>query len=375
MVKIQLETMSKFSRLLKKLYHDYTTPAGLTSQEKLYRAAIKKNPCITKRDIQLFLSGDATYTLHKPARIRYTTNKTKAKAVDHVWQADLTDLSNIAVYNDNIKFLLFVIDVYSRYLFITPLKNKKGTTVAEAFNSIFKSNNRIPGVLITDKGSEFISKEVQLLLKKYNIGYATTNSIHKASIAERVQRTIKMKMSKYFTLHNTHQYINILDDLVNAYNHSVHSTVCSSPYAISYDSVSPCNIKEDVIVNNKQMFNVGDHVRVSKAKTVFEKGYNQNWTIEIFTVSKIIHPRVSKNKVYMYKIKDLAGEEIIGRFYSEELQKVKYDPKKRFLIEKVISVVKDRNSRKKALVKWLGYSERFNSWIPYAELKKLKANI
>lgn len=361
--------MSKFDSILGKLYHDFKAPHGLSSQEKLYRAARKKECSIKRCDVQTFLSGDNTYTLHKPVRVRYPTNSTKAMDIDHVWQGDLTDLSTIAPYNDNIKFLLFMIDVYSRYLFIEPLQNKKGTTVATAINSIMKKSNRLPGMIITDKGSEFISKEVQELLKKYNIGHTTTNSFHKASVAERVQRTIKMRMTKYFTLHNTHRYINILDDLVNAYNQSVHSTICNTPYNIAYNSVIPCNIKNKSARSTKQAFKVGDHVRISKTKGIFEKGYEQGWSNEIFTISKVIDPHLSNNNVYMYKIKDLDKEEIKGRFYSEELQKVKYNSNKQFLIEKVIKVYKKRDGTKVALVKWFGYPNKFNSEVLYENLE------
>ena len=363
--------MSKFNSLLGNLYHDFRAPHGLSSQEKLYQSARKRVSSIKRRDVQLFLSGDDTYTLHKPVRVRYTTNKTRASDIDHVWQGDLTDLSSIAPYNDNIKFLLFMIDIYSRYLFIEPLPNKKGLTVATAINSIIRKNNRLPGLIITDKGSEFISKEVQELLKKYNIGYATTNSFHKASVAERVQRTIKMRMTKYFTLHNTHRYINILDDLVNAYNNSVHSTVCNTPYSIAYNSAIPCNIKNKIRRITKQIFKVGDHVRISKTKGIFEKGYEQGWSNEIFKISKVINPYLSNNNVYMYKIKDLDKEEIKGRFYSEELQKVKYIYNKKFMIEKVIRVYKKRNGQKVALVKWLGYPNKFNSEILYDNLESI----
>ena len=102
-------------------------------------------------------------------------------------------------------------------------------------------------------------------------------------------------------------------------------------------------------------FSVGDEVRISKKKKTFEKGYTTRWTEEIFTITKILN-----TKPVTYKIADLNGEEIKGTFYDPELQK---SSQQVFRIEKVIEKGKD-----KSLVKWKGYSDKFNSWVDNKDL-------
>ena len=110
-------------------------------------------------------------------------------------------------YNDGYTFLLLVIDTFSKYGYLIPLKNKKGETVANALKDIFKK--RKPGKLWTDKGKEFYNKDVKDLVELYS-----TENEEKSSIAERWVRTIKEKMWKYFTDNNTYKYIDVLPDLV-----------------------------------------------------------------------------------------------------------------------------------------------------------------
>jgi hypothetical protein len=115
----------------------------------------------------------------------------------------------------------------------------------------------------------------------------------------------------------------------------------------------------------KYKFKVGDKVRVSKLKNVFEKGYFPNWTLEIFTVSACI-PR----KPPVYRVKDAQGEEIQGTFYAEELQKVKVSDDELFVINEILDR-KKRNGVEQVLVSWRGYPKSMNSWIPASELVKL----
>ena len=140
-------------------------------------------------------------------------------------------------------------------------------------------------------------------------------------------------------------YFDVLDDTVNIYNNTVHKTIKMKPIHVTDDSYVECN--EDF--NKKDhKFKVGDHVRISKYKNIFAKGYDPNWLEEVFVVSKI------KNTVlWTYVIGGLSGEEITGSFYEKELQKTCQE---KFRIEKV-------RKGDKLYVKWKGYDNRFNSWI------------
>ena len=142
-------------------------------------------------------------------------------------------------------------------------------------------------------------------------------------------------------------YIDKLDDIVDEYDNTYHRTIKMKLIDVNDDTY----IHSEEEVNDKDpKFKVGDHVRISKYKNIFAKGYTPNWSEEVFVISKI------KNTVpWTYVINDLNGEEIIGTFYEKELQKTN---QKEFRIEKVIKRKGD-----KLYVKWKGYDNSFNSWI------------
>ena len=274
--------------------------------------------------------------------------------IDKIWAADLADMTALKDYNNDYTFLLLVIDTFSKYGWIIPLKNKQGKTVADAFKTIFKEG-RTPGKLWTDKGTEFKNMNVKKLIKIYS-----TENEEKSSIAERWIRTMKEKMFKYFTDNNTYKYIDVLPDLVEDYNNTVHSSTKLTPIEASkkkneltvWRNLYPDRYKTSRL-NPK--FSVGDEVRITKKKEVFEKGYTTRWTEEIFTIKEI-----RETNPITYKLEDLQGEEIKGTFYEPELQKTKQQI---YRIEKVIEKEKGRS-----FVKWKGYPEKFNSWVDNKDL-------
>ena len=142
-------------------------------------------------------------------------------------------------------------------------------------------------------------------------------------------------------------YFDVLDNIVNKYNNTVHRTIKMKPIDVTSDSYAEYNEDSNV---TKPKFKVGDHVRISKYKNIFAKGYTQNWSEEVFVVSKI------KDTVpWTYFISDLNGEPAAGRFYEKELQKTSQE---KFRIEKAII----RKSGK-LYCKWKGYDNSFNNWI------------
>ena len=275
--------------------------------------------------------------------------------IDKIWAADLADMTAFKDYNDGYTFLLLVIDIFSKYGWIVPLKNKKGETIVKALKDIFKESGRRPAKLWTDKGREFFNEDVKDLVELY----ATENE-EKSSIAERWIRTMKEKMFKYFTDNSTYTYIDVLPDLVEDYNNTVHSSTKLTPVEASKEenelkvwrNLYPDRYKTSRL-NPK--FSVGDEVRITKKKKVFEKGYTTRWTEEIFTIKEI-----RETNPITYKLEDLQGEEIKGTFYEPELQKTEQQV---FRIEKII-----KKEKGKSLVKWKGYSDKFNSWVDNKDL-------
>ena len=202
-----------------------------------------------------------------------------------------------------------------------------------------------------------------------NIHLYNTFNETKASIVERLIRTFKTKMWRYFTAKKTLRYIDMLSDLVYAYNHTVHRSIKTKPTLVSHeneDMIWQVLYGEDIVdvwsINYK--FKIGDQVRISKIKRKFEKGYLPNFSKEIFTVSKTLPRRPP-----VYKIKDYDGEELQGTFYEKELQRIiKHNDT--YEIEKILKK-RGKGKNVKYLVKWLGYRNKFNSWVSDSEIKHL----
>ena len=241
--------------------------------------------------------------------------------------------------NKGIRFLLCVIDFFSKYALVVPLKDKKSVSIVTAFQSILKqSNNRKPNKIWVDKGSEFYNVSFKKWLQDNDIVMYSTNNEGKSVVAERFIRTLKSKIYKHRTSISKNVYIDNLNDIVDKYNNTYHTTIRIKPIDVK-DNAYISTYKE---INNKDpKFKVGDRVRISKCKNIFAKGYTPNWSEEIFVIKKV------KNTVpWTYVINDLNGEEITGTFYEKKLQKTNQEE---FRIEKVIKRKND-----KIYVKWKG---------------------
>ena len=187
---------------------------------------------------------------------------------------------------------------------------------------------------------------------------------------ERFNRTLKTKMWRYFTHKNTYRYTNVLQTFLKAYNHTKHRSIGMAPVDVIYSNENDVHVKlygAPVLPSSmKYKFKVNDHVRISKYKHVFEKGYLPNWTIEIFTIAEQI-PRDPP----VYRIKDYQNTVIEGTFYEDELQKVGApSADATYVVEKILQR-KNKNGQDYMLVKWHGYPKSMNSWIPAQDLIQL----
>lgn len=266
-----------------------------------------------------------------------------------------------AKVNNGVKFLLMIIDTFSKYGWMEKLNTKTGKEVAEAFKRIFKE--RVPGKIWVDKGKEFYNKDVKALFDKHGIEMYSTENEEKSSVVERWNRTMKEKMFKYFSANNTRKYIDVLDRMLKQYNNTKHSTIRMTPVQASMkrneNKVWKNLYPDQPSVRKKPKFSVGDRVRIAKKKGTFEKGYTPRYTEEVFTVSAVQYTDPPT-----YKLDDWNGETLTGSWYGEELVESKQEV---FRIEKVL-----RKKGNKSLVKWYGYPEEFNSWIPTQDLLKLQ---
>ena len=290
--------------------------------------------------------------LLKPKRRRFRRRKVLAGGVDSIWTADLLDIHQYAHQNKGYKFILVVLDIFSRYAWARPLKNKSGKEVANAFKDIIEEVGRRPKKLWTDEGTEFYNTNVARVLNGIEL-YSTHNE-PKAAIAERFIRTLREKIETNYILTQSTVWYDILPELLREYNTSKHRTIKMTPVEArkpeNYYQVSTCF--KHAKVKNPPSFFVGDKVRISVQKKLFDKGATANWSEEIFKVKKV---RLDTDPV-VYELEDLAGEAVAGTFYKEQLQKTNQE------IYRVDRVLQRRGNE--VLVKWSGYPDQFNSWIP-----------
>ena len=229
--------------------------------------------------------------LHKPIIRKFEKRKVYSTFKDNIWGVDLADIQLLSKYNKGIRFLLCVIDIFS---------------IVKAFQNISKQSNSKPNKICVDKGSEFYNAYFKKWLRGNDIVMYSTHNEGKSVVAERFIKTLKSKTYKYMTSISKNVYIGKLDDIVDEYNNTYHTTIKMKPIDVK-DNTYINTSKE---INNKDpKFKVGDHVRISKYKNIFTKGYIPNWSEEVFVIKKV------KNTVpWTYVINDLNDEEIIGTF-------------------------------------------------------------
>lgn len=303
--------------------------------------------------------------IHKAARKNFIRRSVSLRGIDDLWQADLIDFQSLKKDNQGYKYILVVLDCFSKFSWAVPVKTKSKFEVSNAFNKILLSSNRTPINLQTDMGTEFYNNEFKNLTNHNKINHYSTYSIKKASIVERLIKTIKNKIYKYFSLNGSYKWIGKpLEDIVATYNNTLHRTTkykpinvnCSNEHEVRRN-ITTSQVKNNVLAKKNQL-SAGDLVRISKFKGGFEKGYTPNWSTEIFLIRK-----VNQSTPVTYVIEDLHKRPVLGTFYRQELQKTKCPDI--YLIEKVI-----RRKGTKLFVKWLGLPESENSWIEKRALLK-----
>lgn len=296
--------------------------------------------------------------LHQSARKTFPRREVITRFKDDLWQADLIDMQSHSKKNKGFKFILIIIDTFTKYVWTIALKNKSAKEVTRGMLNILKLNK--PKLLQTDNGTEFYNNQFQDLMRKYSIKHYSTYSSIKAGIVERVIRTIKNKMYTHFTATGSWNWYNSVDKLVHNYNNTVHRTISCTPLEARLNS-GVIRYKTFVQKNqNKQesKLKINDNVRISKYKHNFSKGYTPNWTTEIFTIAQVLN-----TNPITYQLKDSFNNIITGCFYKEEIRKTKFP--NTFLIERIL-----RKQKNKMYVKWLGYSNNFNSWININDIAK-----
>lgn len=295
--------------------------------------------------------------IHKAARKNFIRRSVILKGIDDLWQADLIDFQNLKCFNHGFSYILVVLDCFTKFTWTIPVKTKTKSEIANAFNNILVTTNRKPVNLQTDMGTEFYNVDFKKITSSNKINHYSSYSVKKASIVERIIKTLKHKLYKCFSLNGSYKWIGKpLESVVSAYNNTIHRITKHKPIDVNKSNQNTVmrNIKKSQITNFQSKISklaVGDLVRISKYKSTFEKGYTPNWSTELFFIKK-----VNSTKPITYVIKDLNNHLILGTFYAQELQKTTCP--NIYLIERIL-----RKKGSKLYVKWLGLPNSENSWI------------
>ena len=280
---------------------------------------------------------------------------------------DLMDVHRYSKVNRNYKYILVILDIFSRFAMAHPLQRKTGEEVTAALRHIFTKTGRKPTRIWSDDGKEFFNSKVQGLLHKYGITLYSSFNEPKASIAERFIRTLRRKMEMHYIITQSTVWYKALQGMIDEYNSEFHRSIGMSPnealkpenYAKVYEM--QYSKRSKIRQNKKSLLKIGDKVRISLHKRHFEKGSTANWSEEIFQIVEIM----KDYKPIVYKLEDLAGEEIHGGFYREQLQKTDQEIHR---IDRVIRKRKLADGTQESLVRWSGYSNKFDSWMPFNDV-------
>ena len=265
--------------------------------------------------------------LHSPIIKTYPRRKIITNYLDEIHSSDLAEM-HMNPCDHNYKFILVVIDNWSKYLWCIPLKSKSGETVSEAFKALYQTTQRIPKYIFCDHGKEYYNSNVRQVFNDLNINIYSTNNEPKAAIAERVIRTLKERIEPLLTeqeLQNKKKsWLSILPQVVRDYNTSYHSTIKMTPEQASKKESQQYLTKlyfelYSKRVKDKNDLRVGDYVRLYKWKNKFEKSSKYRWTKELFKIVEIV-----PTNPLVYKVCDENGQLIEGKFYRQELLKSKF---------------------------------------------------
>ena len=241
-----------------------------------------------KDKIRIFI--DEIYST--PPRKNFPTNKIVYNHIDEIWSIDLADFSDYKTSNNKgFRYIFFVIDNFSKYLWAIPLKNKYSQTITNDFSNILTTSKRKPLKIESDRGSEFYNSIFQDFLKSKNIHHYSRFTDKGPSIAERVIRTVRNLLKKPVFEKGKADWLSELPSVINQYNNTVHHSTKMKPIDASKKSngkIVYSNLQDKRKMLNPK-FKLGQLVRTADIKQVFSKGDSTNYSYKLYTITEVIH--------------------------------------------------------------------------------------
>ena len=251
---------------------------------------------MTQKNIKIFINE----IYSKPPKRNYITNKTDVYYIDDIWSLDILDLKDYGPENNRgYRYVLVIIDNFSKFGWTIPLKNKNAQTIKDSFENILISSKRKPNLIETDRGKEFYNNIFQDFLNKNNIKLYSRNSSFGAVFAERFNRTIRDLLKKIVFEQGDAKWIDILPTITKQYNNKVHSSTKLTPIQASLKKNEGFVYKNLLDKRNKikPKYEKGDLVRTADLKKTFSKGDTTNWSYKLYKITEIINDTIPVYKI------------------------------------------------------------------------------
>ena len=349
---------------IKKLYQDPQFPASFAGKHRFYNA-VKSTHADTKfKSIENELKKVDSYTLHKPVVKPQKYRRIYTKGIKYLFQIDLVDMTKFEKKNNGYRWIITIIDTFSKKAWAFKMKRKAAKSIMAVMVPFLRENK--PQKIEFDQGTEFYNGSFLNLLNKHKIKYFSVYSDRKCAIVERFNRTLKTRMYRSFTARGSHKWIDVLQDLVNGYNNTKHSSTKFAPNDVNDNNehIVRKNLYPKIKKELKHIiehFKEGQTVRISTKKSIFQKGYDQTYSYEVFTINE-----VKDTYPVTYGLQDYKGNLIDGSFYTNELQAVDVTDNI-WPIEKILNT-RIQGGKTEYFVKFQGYPEEANTWIPQEDL-------
>lgn len=340
-------------------------------------AAVARHFGISRHRAKTYLQGIESYGLHREYKQPKHYNPYYVHNRRKQVQGDLIDIAKISSQNGGVKFLLLLIDIFTKKVWVYPLRDKSGPSVKRVLTTwLLSLAGQLPEILKTDRGREFIARPVQQLLAAHGVEWQPASGTLKAAIAERANKTLQILIYKYLTENETLRYLDKLPALVRTYNKRPHRSLGGLTPAAADLPENEARVqatfheryaKLAALRRQNLPLKVGQLVRVkTEAKKISSsaRAYALQFHGEYFRIIRINRTL----PVAMYYLSSLdTGEHIEGGFYANELQPQKGDV---FRIESVLGR-RRRRGRREILVKWRYFGPRWNEWIPETDLRRV----
>jgi len=361
---------------VRRAYSTPSSPAAFTAPAALYRHFGGR---ISKDVIKEVLEEEDSYNLHKEYHKPLKYNTFYILRRRQMAQVDLVEVQALAQQNDGVRYLMTIISAFSRKIWVYPMKDKKAQTAEAALSDWLGGLRHKFKILQSDLGKEFVNHRVRALLEEHGVKHQLATTKNKNSYVERSQKTVQIRLYKLLTHRETLRYIDHLEDIVKGYNNNPHRGI---GYMTPNDADKKSNEvkvrgilrkKHAKIKRQKPRFSLNQMVRIktdSKRPSSSRRAYAEQYHLEFFKIVRINQ----KLPIPLYYLQSLDTEEVIeDGFYGNELSAVRLRDGV-WKIEKILRTRRKRGGRrgeKEALVKWQGFSDRWNSWVDEREVREV----